>query len=741
MERKGGKGSPGGRPPPKRTYGSRQGSGRLYGQNSGQHQAAGESSSRLSGASTAYRSATPALLRPEPTNTRLAIGETSGAGTELLLQQSAKKFGRPVAGGVRSTEELSRLIRAAGEGGESGRTSAIALAQACKSRQTRRAIRANAGDVMDELTSVLLVSLRVGEGDRRQRDEATVHGLAVAMFVLSKDRGLVKAFSAAAVSALTVLIEGDRRRDVASEVLLGTSTSAASSGVASVAITAVDRQGKSTFPGGMLRPIAEDHSTGSRSSADGRGASRLDTRDEDEEGSQGGVGGVGGVYCGGKASEDANRTGKDPPVLPAHSSARNTTSREGPQQSPVNDHGSANAMVRARMLLDIADMVPWGMANRHLVSAADLGLATLLNIAGQACPESGEKGGGAAGGSTASEPADEDVGAQGSMGSIQSEPSSAAGATINGQGDGCEATAASNNAGVMPELSRLAPSGFLLPLVVGGATVLADLLTDLSSRRRIDGGGNGREVSGDAAADPSPLRAVHQLLLALRLLDLATLESSGEADAAAAAAAKATKDADPAGSPLSHHYAELTGALLLVVARCGPFYGASAPSDAAVRKKGKTPAGRFGQGRKQQQQAAPSPPQQPAVGGEVAGKVHQCLLAALRVLINVTHHDATICAEVGARRGLETLMSCLATQSCRAGRDSDAGDSRSLTPAHAKSDLELLGDVVNGAAEEDFFGAGSEEWTGDGGEADVTRGDFDAQVQAFVSFAAGDESS
>ncbi|CAM9407369.1 unnamed protein product [Scytosiphon promiscuus] len=704
MEGRGGKGSPGGRTLPKRTYGSKQGSGRLFGPKYGQHQAGGDKSSGLSvaAASTGNRSETPpALLLPAPTNARLTYGEALGSGTGLLLQQSARKFGYAAGGGVRSTEEISHLISAAGEGGDNGRTSAIALAQACKSRRTRSVIRANAGDVLSELTSALHASLGVGERDHRQRDEATVHGLAVAMFVISKDRGLVKAFSASAVSALAVLIEGDGRRNAAPESSPGTRTTTTTGGAAGGAVAAVGRRHKSALRGGTLRPIDEKHSSGSRSSAGGKGPSPFGMSDEgmDEGESHGWLGGSGGV---GEAPGGASSAGNNQRLFAVHGSAHNTAGRDGLPHARVNDHGSANAMVRARMLLDIADMVPWGMANRHLVSAADLGLATLLNVAAQACPDSGERGGGAAGGTSAGDPADEDVGTQSSIGSL-SEPSSVVGAPANEHADDGEATAVSNNAGVMPELSRLAPSGFLLPVVVDGATVLLELSAEPS--------------------DPSPLRAIHQLLLALRVLDLATLESSGEADGAAA---KASKGVDPAEPRLPHHYAELTGALLLVVARCQPLCGDGTLTDSAGGERVKASAGRFGQGRKQQQQSAASSPS-PAVGGEVAGKVHQCLLAALRVLINVTHHDARVCAEVASRRGLETLTSCLVTRSCCVSTGRDAGDSGGLAAAPPRSDLELLGDVVNGATE-DFPGTGSEEGRSDVGEADATRGDFDAQV-------------
>lgn len=661
------------RPPPKRTYGSKQGSRRLFGSNN-RTTTTGVGKSSVGSTEESSRSTPPAELE----NGRLDTGETCRS-SGLMPQQSAVRFSGAVGGGARSSEDILRLVRAAGEGGESGRTSAIALAQACKSRETREAMLSNAGDILSELTSVMLASLRSRRG-HQHHDKATVHGLAVAMFVLSKDRAMAKAFSASDVSTLAVLIETNGRQ----EDPLGTCAAAGSAGSAArIPSVQVSAGGRRPKPASLMDTMGTiyEHGSNSVESNGHKGACPFDMRDEDEDNDEGDAPGrVGGRFSVGGESSGAGPAGSGKRSLPAHG-------------AQPHDHGSANAMVRARMLLDIADIVPWGMANRHLVSAADLGLATLLNVAAQACPESVEGGGRvAADGAAGGESVDEEFSTQGSMGS-QSEPGSVLGALANGQADSSDASSAnSNNTGVVPELSRLAPTGFLLHLVVGATAVLADLSV-------------------------ASLRSLHQLLLALRLLDLATLVSSGEGDGAAA---KATAGAakPPRQSP-SHPYAELTGALLLVVAKCQPFCSDGVP--ARHHWKGKAPDRRFGDGVDEQ----PTGSQQPVVGNEVAAKVHECLLAALRVLINVTHHDARVCAEVAARRGLETLMCCLARSCCGSqGGDSD-GSSRGPLTVRAKSDLDLLGDEVN---DETIPETGLEE-DGSVGGAGSGAGDFDAQVR------------
>ena len=115
----------------------------------------------------------------------------------------------------------------------------------------------------------------------------------------------------------------------------------------------------------------------------------------------------------------------------------------------------------------------------------------------------------------------------------------------------------------------------------------------------------------------------------------------------------------------------------------------------------------------------------------MAARVHECLLAALRVLINVTHHDAKVCEEVASRGGLDTLMSCLVARSFCGAQGSDGADSNG---GDTMSDLALLEEVVNGTGE-GVGGAGLEQGGGDGGEeASNGRGDFDAQASAFLTW-------
>lgn len=694
---RGARGSPGGRPPPTRTYGSKQGSRRGFRPTDEQHPAlggAGNSAAEL----TKHDPTTPALLQQPPHGQRKASKANGING--LLLKQSAGAFGGAAGGGVRSAEEISQLVRAVGQGGEGGQTAAIALAQACKSRETRKSMRANASGILGELTSILSVSL-----ETEVRDEALIHGLAVAMFVLSKDRALVKAFSASAVSTLAVLIESKARQGSVVEGSFGARAGAAAA--SSTAVTAMRRGPSASFVR-TLGTIDEKKGSSSKTS------SPFDMNDGDEEDELVGIGGGFGSSKALGAGARATDGGGDRRTLHSNGSgSSNTANRGALRQVRAKCHGSTNVTVRARMLLDIADMVPWGMSNRHLVSAADLGLATLLNVATQACPESGEKGGAAAGESAAGESVDEEFSTQGSMGS-QSEPSSVAGGSATGPADGSEAATA-HNAGVMPELTRLAPTGFLIPLIFGGASVLGDLSAGTSPESGKADGGRG----SDAAVDPSLLRSVHQLLLALRLLDLATLESFSHGDGAAT---KARGDAKSAADTPSHHIAELTGALLVVVAKCHPLCGDGKPAPADNHEKSNEPAsGKGGVGQKQRATRSP----QPVVGKEVAGRVHECLLAALRVLINVTHHNARVCDEVASRGGLDTLMSCLVARSFCGTQGNTVVDSNG---GNSRTDLALLEEVVNGTAE-DLAQTALEQSGGDsGGGASTGEGDFDAQA-------------
>lgn len=718
---------PGGRPPPKRTYGSKQGSRRVGVRND---QALNRTLPATDEATNSSKLSVPPNeppgLRPELASNRFISGETYSSGLRSLARSGA-------GAGVRysTADEVSQLVRSAGEGGEEGRACAIALAQACKTHKTRRAIRASGGSILDELTRAILSALQ--GGGRRQRDEGVIHCLSVALFILSKDRSLGWAFSASVVSILAFLIGGEEHGvDVVDEEEHSdsrTTTTATTAALGEVALLPTGASSQSVQQRkrtdmkmtGTLRELQQSDSkagdgrrwrgttgvAGQGREPNAKGSSSVfdvseeeDDEEENKEEDGASDGGIGDdVGEGSAVRPDVQTTKRLPSSFSASNSKGSKVSKAQAGARAADEYGSPKVMVRARMLLDIADILPWGMANRHLVSAADLGLATLLNVAAQACPENG-KGGGAAGDSAGagdSESMLDEASTQGSVGS-QSDPSSAVGAVGDGR---ASSETAARKAGVMLELSRLAPSGFLLPLVVGGAAVLKGLSASLT----VDG-------AGGAVADPSSLKAVHQLLLALRLLDLATLEQPADGGGGAAKGVGA-EDSRPGQS------SKLTDALLLVVARCRPFHG---DARAARRRKGSTPDehGRLWVGREK-------PARQQPLGDEVAARIHECLLAALRVLINITHHDAAVCADVAARGGLETLMSCLVGRCENRSQGVDR-------EGHGRTDSEaLLGDIANERGEalretsvedaEGTRGGGN----GDGVETDA--GDFDAQVR------------
>lgn len=721
----------GGRPPPKRTYGSKQGSKLGSLQGDAQQQQHPPQTSFFAGADGARNNnnSTALALTTQKPGPEPAGGLLPSSDSYRSLQSTER---RSRTDSFRSkADEISHLVCLAGAGGEEGRASAIALAKACKSTETRKAMltiaNGSGSTVLHELMSVMLAAV---QGCRRQRDEAIVYCLTVALFTLSKDRALAKGFTASAVSTLVVLIGGTQ--DASTEEKEQTINSSSLCGVGGVGavgdggvlLEALPESASSTGVAAMwarrreiletpkiLEHVATSLPPGER--CDGTAprarvrASLFDMTDEDEDGTLGvgfdGVGGVGGVGV------DGSNHGEVDILRRYCDSSRDTIgagvgSALSLPYSTANDHGSAEVLVRARMLLDISDMIPWGMANRHLVSAADLGLAALLNVAAQACPEGGEKGEG--GKDSTKDSLEDDYCTQDSAAS-QTESTSIVGGFTDGLADS-EVVAASN-AGVMSELSRLGPAGFLLPIVVGGVA----FLNDLSPPRPGQGG-------AAASADPSSLRAVHQLLLGLRLLDLATLEKSGNW----AEAAK-TSSASTAARPLQ--MAELIGALLLLVSRCQSLIG---DAGCARPRKGSPDmaAKRGGLGQGHQQSASER------FGDEVLGRVHECLLAALRVLINVTHHNQRVCTEVAARGGLNTLMSCLVAHSeCQSRRDSDES---SPLARHGRADsvTGLLGDVVNGGGDDMQEGGALDEITDGGSRGDRARrvgggrGDFDVQV-------------
>lgn len=559
----------------------------------------------------------------------------SQAEDRFALQSASALRINGVGGMFRSKgDEISHLVRQAGVGGEAGRTAAIALAKACKSSEMRKAIRAH-GSILTDLTKALLASLRGGDGagagdgseQWRIRDEAVVHCLMVAIFILSKDAAVANGFSPAIVSTLASLIENNTQSVAATATARDAKRGAATASL----------DGEASLLRGRARPQRDER----------RNHSIFDVDNEHDDG-----GGFG------RDKDEGNDEDSDTPMdrtITSNDLRQNTElAIVLPYDATTTDHGSADVLVRARMLLDISDMIPWGMANRHLVSAADLALAALLNVAAQASPDiSRDSGGGGCDDSIG-----DDFSTQESVLS-KSQGSNVLGSlTDSSVADGETGGNANTNSSVIETLGRLGPNGFLFSVVVDGAAVLEALSIPEM---------NGSSGRGGVATDPSSLRLVHQLLLGLRLLDLITLNRSSADVARSASAGTPESPADSAGGvdALPSRTVELAGTLLLIVSRCQALVGDTGPSHsqqqgspvAKKRRRGGVYAHRVG--KKHLHQAKT----QVLLGEEVTSRAHECMLAALRVLINVTHHDARVCAEVAARGGLGTLMWCLVVHS------------------------------------------------------------------------------
>lgn len=564
------------------------------------------------------------------------VQKSQTEGSIVLQSESTLKI-YGVGGRFRSKEEeISHLARQAARGGEAGRTAAIALAKACKSSDTRKAVRAHSS-ILADVTDALLASLRGGDGAGADsggeqwhiRDEALVHCLMVAVFILSKDAAVANGFSPAVVSTLASLIEDTFKQGVSpTAIARDTKRECAAKG-------SLDMEAS------LLRGTARPQP---RQRNERRMHSIFDLDNEHEDGD--------GFRKDQHAGTDED---SDTPIdrTTASNKLRQKTDLAVVYDTTTPDHGSADVLVRARMLLDISDMIPWGMANRHLVSAADLALAALLNVAAQVSPDALRDSG-----SRCDDSIGDDFSTQESVLS-KSQGSSTMGTLTNG---GLEERETGGNAnpssGVMETLSRLGPNGFLFSVVVDGAAVLEAL-----SIPKV----NANLGRGGFATDPSSLRLVHQLLLALRLLDLATLNRSSADEEKSASGATPESPEDGTGSvdAFPSRTVELAGTLLLVVSQCQVLVGDTGPS--CSQQRGSPMAkDRRRSGVYARRAGKPHPHQaktQVLLGDEVTSKVHECMLAALRVLINVTHHDAQVCAEVAARDGLSTLMWCLVVHS------------------------------------------------------------------------------
>lgn len=655
---------PGNRPPPNRTYGSKYRPGRV---------------GRLDHDElrTIPNSPLGGTHRPENKvhrrNLTLPTGRM-GRGSRRINAAGAREITS------QSAEDISRLVHSAGEGGQGGRAAAVTLAQACKSIDTRKCIGVDGGKyVLDELSSVTRNMLQ-GGGGQQQRDEAILHCLIVALYTLSKDRALVLRFDASIFSTLAFLIESCGRRD------------AEKPSNHTIAIEADSMQSLSVSPNGQEKKPTGSGSTRLLGELQERRvpASHLRTS---LEGPQLGNG-LNNSGVGNNDEIDARDFGGGEGRARSSLSGGNLENEQNTPYSQGANHGAAGIMVRARMLLDITDILPWGLANRHLVSAADLGLATMLNVVGRGSPE-GEAAE-APNGSGAGDSLEDEFSTQGSAVSrCDSVALSADGRSDNGK--------AATRPDVLLELSRLSRSGFFVSLVVDGARDLERLA---ASRRG---------ASRGIAVDPSSLRELHRLHLALRLLDLATLENSPGKDATAldsnVDAAKPYQDS------------ELAGALLCVVSRC---QGVKSGSASARRNGEHAVAGEMA-GRGGHRTRYPTISQEQPVVDEVGSRVHECLLAALRVLVNLTHEDAKVCAVVGEQGGLETLMHCLVAHSDCELQESD----EDVSPLSRYGRLDSgtsFGRTTVGERQSPGAGVSMDDVDDGAGRSRRAGGGFDAQV-------------
>lgn len=654
------------------------------------------------------------------------LQDSKGANDRIVPLQSALVLRVGVDGGSSGVhrfrsrgDEVAHLVKQAVGGGEAGRTAAIALAKACKSSETRKAIRAN-GNILNDVTNALLVSLRGldrgaggnggdhGGGAEKGhiRDEALVHSLVVAVFILSKDATVATRFSAAVVSALASLIEESKQN---------------ASGIPAAAATAEAGDSERTAPTASLTA-----SVGEAASLLHGAARPQQSRGQYERQASS-------AFC---LDNDVERSGVITSGIGASIALKETVASAIPVDALIADHGSADVLARARMLLDMSDMIPWGMANRHLVSAADLALAALLNVATRASPDasvdSGEGGGG-------EDSIGDELSTQESVLSKSQGSSTLAALTNEAVGDGDTEGSTKSDPGVMEMLGRLGPSGFLFSVVVDGAAVL-ESLSNLGLKNNSIRRGYGVGIG----TDPSALRLVNQLLLGLRLLDLATLNGLSS-DQTNKTTSTGTPDSPSGDAKVPHpsRDIELASTLLLIVSRCQSLVGdtdhlRSQQRDSRANKRQKVGGLCAGGARQNHSHHTET---EALVGEEVTSRVHDCMLATLRVLINVTHHNAPVCAEVAARGGLDTLMLCLVVHSRRSstaaakGNDSDvegghdspiSGHGRRISGGFSSGDIDVVEDDL---PRNTFYSAkGGMRHQDNAGRFETGKNAFDAQV-------------
>ncbi|CAM9137836.1 unnamed protein product, partial [Discosporangium mesarthrocarpum] len=484
-------------------------------------------------------------------------------------------------------EDLMSLLDRARGGGEGGRSAAVSLAKACKSAEVRSVVCGHS--LLGELTGSLLTIVRGDEAF----DEALVYCLVVAIFLLSKDSLVAKTFPPSVVETLTAVLEGNMQSRQEENAMAPVGSN--------------NRQ----EPKGDLAEKARRSMSRRRGTAP-RGRS-LEARtkgvfDFDSDGDGEGEGDCQGVAGSGKKDleEDSeDKVGRDGGSKEMGSRA------EGRQHTQV-EHVSADVFIRARMLLDLSDMLPWGLANRHIVSSGDLALAALLNFAESAREEPGD--------------ADDGRG----QSSAQDSAASVGGTTVSSQSEDAV------EEGITSDLCCPRPHAILMQVLSAGVDTLASLVRS-----------RGQLVQGAGFAAQ---RYLHQLLLALRLLDRATLKLPSTSK-------------EDSNDTSSTQRMELVRAALAVVSRCQLLMARMGHLARSNTPAGQSSGTRNGQAKDTQIDGEEA---------EAATRIEDCLLAALHVLMNVTHQDPSTCAAAGAAGGLASLLECLVKQGHGPGEGGDS---------------------------------------------------------------------
>ncbi|CAM9618248.1 unnamed protein product [Choristocarpus tenellus] len=475
------------------------------------------------------------------------------------------------------------LLQESRGGGAKGRSCAVTLAKACKSNEVRRIVRGH--KFLGELVGALFATVN-GSGPC---DEALLYCLTVTIFLLSKDPLVAKTFPEFLVATLASLVQGCSRTFI-KEVPKGPHRCAPQK-------TSMRRGGLQTKRSSR-RQWGTDHPDHVAQIPE-KGI--FDFESEDEERHEN------------KIKEGDKVEGRKSCIIDGDENVYGrSVNGGGNDHSTIVDFGSTDDFVQARMLLDLCDMLPWGLANRHIVSYGDLALAALFNVAATSRPDAGDEN---------------DEGSLDTPGSNNSQHD------WKSNISNVEAKRQS----IASELSRPAPHDTLVTLVSAGIATLERLT-------KSDGHG--------LAAGEAPQSSLHRLFLSLKLLDLATLNRP----------TSTLVYRDGGGTDLQVSRArqrlELVRVGLAVAAHCQVLLKRKQPTSCGSPSALLTVDGGNS-----------------LLGEEVATRVQDCMLAAFHVVMNVTHQDPQTCSEAGAQGGLDTLLACVVQGEDWSGLDNRLDDS------------------------------------------------------------------